>query len=71
MSFDAFKCRLVVVATEHSPGSPQRPCRRLHYDFFARQRGGEGRARRATPAERAAADVERLVARGAAKLASS
>lgn len=52
MSFNAFECRLVACC-ERLSSVPHRPSCRLHYDFFARDRGvTAGRGRRAAPAER-------------------
>lgn len=44
MSFNAFECRLVACC-EWLPSVPHRPSWRLHYDFFARDRGGEASTR--------------------------
>lgn len=55
VSQNAFKCRLTMCCKQSS-SVPHRPSRRLHYDFFARECGGENGARATTtPADRAAA----------------
>lgn len=49
VSFNAFECRLVACC-EWLPSVPHRPSWRLHYNFFARDRGGEAGARAASSA---------------------
>lgn len=55
VSFNAFECRLVACC-DWLPSVPHRPSWRLHYDFFARDRGVKQECGRwAAPAKRAAA----------------
>lgn len=52
VSFNAYECRLIACCKRLS-SVPRRPSWRLHYDFFARDRGGEAIARAASIANEA------------------
>lgn len=67
VSLNAFECRLVACC-EWLSSVPHRPPWRLHYDFFARERGGEG-GERASSSASGACSSRRRRRRNAAKLA--